>query len=162
MRHWLRVRVDYCVTPAGGSSRIRFDSGSDRSILSILSCFFISIIDTETLGVERAGRGVEREGWKVLMETGLDEFENIGFPGVRMRFDMAEVVIPFELGLRNTVPLEKGVEETVWKIRGGEVESRGRDTLGDKESLVTPEATPSDRIICVPGVMGVPGGGPPL
>ncbi len=58
--------------------------------------------------------------------------------------------------------LEKGVEETVWKIRGGEVESRGRDTLGDKESLVTPEATPSDRIICVPGVMGVPGGGPPL
>ena len=108
MRHWLRVRVDYCVTPAGGSSRIRFDSGSDRSILSILSRFFISIIDTETLGVERAGRGVEREGWKVLREeTGLDEFENIGFPGVRMRFDMAEVVIPFELGLRNTVPLKK-------------------------------------------------------
>ena len=114
MRHWLRVRVDYCVTPAGGSSRIRFDSGSDRSILSILSRFFISIIDTETLGVERAGRGVEREGWKVLREeTGLDEFENIGFPGVRMRFDMAEVVIPFELGLRNTVPLKK--KEKIYK-----------------------------------------------
>jgi len=33
---------------------------------------------------------------------------------------------------------------------------------GDSESLVTPPATPSDRMIWVPGVMGVPGGGPPL
>lgn len=47
-------------------------------------------------------------GWRVLREeTGLDEFENTGFPGVRMRFDIDEVVFPFVLGLKNTVPLKK-------------------------------------------------------
>ena len=62
---------------------------------------------------------------------------------------------------------KNGVEDTELRILGGELESKGRgwsgrDILGDKDSLVTPAATPSDRIIWVPGVMGVPGGGPPL
>ncbi len=38
---------------------------------------------------------------------------------------------------------------------------RGRVT-GDSDSFVTPPLTPSDKIICVPGGMGVPGGGEPV
>ena len=85
----------------------------------MLSRFFISIIDTETLGVDKDGTGVNMAGMGVEREaTGLEiifmglekDGEKVGvrFDGVRMRFEMVEIAgFPLELGLRNTVPLKQ-------------------------------------------------------
>ena len=60
------------------------------------------------------------------------------------------------MGIKEEV--EGGSE--VANIRGA-VSWGGRGWSGS-DNLVTPPATPSERMIWVPGVMGVPGGGPPV